>query len=40
MGGDFHMIGAGMLVINFELNPLKKTNLGMAQAFFDPWEGK
>ena len=26
----------GMLVGNSELNPLKKTNLGVAQAFFDP----
>ena len=26
----------GMLVGNFELNPLKKTNLGVAQAFLTP----
>ena len=35
-GGDSHMKGAGMLVGNFELNPRKGTNLGVAQAFFDP----
>ena len=37
-GGDSHMKGAGMLVGNFELNPLKETNLGVAQLqpFFDP----
>ena len=29
------MKGEGMLVGNFELNPLKETNLGVAQAFFD-----
>ena len=36
LGGDSHMKGAGMLVGNFELNPLKETNLGVAQPFFDP----
>ena len=36
-GGETpHMKVMGMLVGNFELNPLKKTNLGVAQAFFDP----
>ena len=35
-GGTLHMEGVGMLVGNFELNPLKKTNLGVAQAFFEP----
>ena len=30
------MKGVGMLVGNFELNPQKKTDLGVAQAFFDP----
>ena len=29
------MKGAGVLVGNFELNPLKETNLGVAQPFFD-----
>ena len=35
-GGTLHMRGVGMLVGNFELKPLKETNLGVAQAFFDP----
>ena len=35
-GGTPHMKGVGMLVANFELNPLKETDLGVAQAFFDP----
>ena len=30
------MKGVGMLVGNFELNPQKETDLGGAQAFFDP----
>ena len=30
------MKGMGMLVGNFELNPLKETDLGLAQAFLDP----
>ena len=30
------MKGLGMLVGNFELNPLKETDLGVDQAFFDP----
>ena len=30
------MKGVGMLVGNFELNPQKETDLGVAQAFFDP----
>ena len=30
------MNGAGMLVGNFELNPLKETNLGVAQTFLTP----
>ena len=29
-GGDSHMKGVGMLVGNFELNPLKETYLGVA----------
>ena len=33
---DPHMKGVGVLVGNFELNPLKETDLGVAQAFFDP----
>ena len=32
--GDSHLKGAGMLVWNFELTPLKETNLGVAQPFF------
>ena len=35
-GGTPHMKGVGMLVGNFELNPRKETDLGVAQAFFDP----
>ena len=35
-GGTPHMKGVGMLVGNFELNPQKETDLGGAQAFFDP----
>ena len=35
-GGTPHMKVMGMLVGNFELNPLKKTNLGVAQAFLTP----
>ena len=35
-GGNSHVKGAGMLVGNFEIKPLKETNLGVAQAFFDP----
>ena len=35
-GGTPHMKGVGMLVANFELNSLKETDLGVAQAFFDP----
>ena len=35
-GGTPHIKGVGMLIRNFELNPLKETDLGMAQAFFDP----
>ena len=35
-GGTSHMKRVGMLVGNFELNPLKETDLGVAQAFFDP----
>ena len=30
------MKGVGMLVGNFELKPLKETDLGVAQASFDP----
>ena len=30
------MKGAGMLVENFKLNPLKETNLGVVQTFFGP----
>ena len=30
------MKGVAMLVGNFELKPLKETDLGVAQAFFDP----
>ena len=33
--GGSHMKGAGMLVGNFE-KPLKETNLGVGQPFFDP----
>ena len=29
------MKGVGMLVGNFELNPRKETDLGVAQAFFE-----
>ena len=35
-GGTSHMKRVGMLVGNFELNPLKETDLGVAQPFFDP----
>ena len=35
-GGTSHMKRVGMLVGNFELNPLKETDLGVAQAFFEP----
>ena len=35
-GGAPHMKGVGMLVGNFELNPLKGTDLRVAQALFDP----
>ena len=36
-GGETpHIKGVGMLVGNFELNPLKETDLGVAQAFFHP----
>ena len=34
--GGTHMKGVGMLVGNFELNPLKETSLGVAQPFFWP----
>ena len=34
--GDSYMKGAGILVGNFELNPQKKTNLGMSQPFLTP----
>ena len=30
------MKGVGMLMGNFELNPLEETDLGMAQAFLTP----
>ena len=33
--GDSHIKGTGMLVGNFE-KPLKRTNLGVGQPFFDP----
>ena len=33
--GGSHIKGAGMLVRNFE-KPLKETNLGVGQPFFDP----
>ena len=33
-GGNSHMKGVGMLFGNFELNPPKETNLGVAQPFF------
>ena len=36
-GGETqHMKGVGMLVGNFELNPLKKTDVGVAQVLFLP----
>ena len=36
-GGETpQMEGVGKLVGNFELHPLKETDLGVAQAFFDP----
>ena len=36
-GGETpHMKGVGMLVGNFELNPLKETDLGVAQVLFLP----
>ena len=35
-GGTPHMEGVGKLVGNFELHPLKETDLGVAQAFFWP----
>ena len=31
-----HMKGVRMLVGNFELNPLKETDLGVAQGFLTP----
>ena len=34
--GTPHMKGVGMLVGNFELHPLKETDPGVAQAFFNP----
>ena len=34
--GDSHRKGAGKLVGNFELNPLKETNLDVAQPFLTP----
>ena len=35
-GGAPQMKGVGMLVGNFWIKPLKETDLGVAQAFFDP----
>ena len=35
-GGTPLMKGVGMLVEKFWIKPLKKTDLGVAQAFFDP----
>ena len=35
-GGNPHMKGVGMLVGNFTFKPLKETDLGVAQTFFDP----
>ena len=35
-GGTPHIKGVGMVVENFELNPQKETDLGVAQAFFEP----
>ena len=32
-----YMKGVEMLVTNFEFKPLKKTDLGVAQALFDPY---
>ena len=37
-GEDSHRKGAGKFVGNLELNPLKETNLGVAQPLFDPSE--
>ena len=35
-GRDSHMKWAGLFVGNFEWNPLKETNLGVAQPLFEP----
>ena len=35
-GGTPYMKGVGMLVGNFELKPLKETDMGVAQAFLTP----